>query len=349
MSSEGRSRRSWADDERSVVRSTVDRRDPSDDGIRRAWMQLLLTGAVLVLLAIALPCPWTAIATARGGRPMSGDPVADTAMLLAAGLLVWLLLLWAVIAAAAAVLSRLPGAMGERAGGILRAVAPAMARRVLLTVVGASMVTGLAACGTTAGPAASVMENGHHVAAGRAATGPGSMNIDGRSVAQAGSWILVEGSTIHLPPRTAASLSPVPALDPAVADHDRPARRGAPEQPVNLDWPADDPVTSARVDVDWPASTPGASATALPVPKRTTSGRAPSDERVVVLRGDSLWAIAARHLPAGSSPAQVDTSWHRWYLANRTVIGADPNLLLPGQILQPPPPARPAQRTDDRP
>jgi nucleoid-associated protein YgaU len=32
----------------------------------------------------------------------------------------------------------------------------------------------------------------------------------------------------------------------------------------------------------------------------------------------------------------VAASWPRWYAANRRVIGADPDLILPGQILRPP-------------
>jgi hypothetical protein len=59
---------------------------------------------------------------------------------------------------------------------------------------------------------------------------------------------------------------------------------------------------------------------------------------VVVAPGDSLWAIAARSLPAGSSAADVAASWPRWYAANHAVIGADPDLVQPGQRLMPPPP-----------
>jgi hypothetical protein len=57
---------------------------------------------------------------------------------------------------------------------------------------------------------------------------------------------------------------------------------------------------------------------------------------VVVRRGDSLWTIAARHLGPGAGDAEVAEEWPRWYAANRAVIGDDPDLLLPGQVLQPP-------------
>ncbi|HKG50178.1 MAG TPA: LysM domain-containing protein, partial [Actinomycetales bacterium] len=60
------------------------------------------------------------------------------------------------------------------------------------------------------------------------------------------------------------------------------------------------------------------------------------DDRVVVRRGDSLWRIAARHLGADASDAEVAAEWPRWWHANRRVIGTDPDLLLPGMRLMPP-------------
>jgi len=57
---------------------------------------------------------------------------------------------------------------------------------------------------------------------------------------------------------------------------------------------------------------------------------------VVVKRGDNLWNIAKAHLPEGASDAEIDREWRRWYDANRDVIGDDPDLILPGQVLRPP-------------
>jgi hypothetical protein len=74
-----------------------------------------------------------------------------------------------------------------------------------------------------------------------------------------------------------------------------------------------------------------------PVGLVSAAGRpGPVEDRVVVRRGDTLWAIAARHLGAGASAAQVAREWPRWYAANRTVIGPDPDRLAPGQRLEPP-------------
>ncbi len=57
---------------------------------------------------------------------------------------------------------------------------------------------------------------------------------------------------------------------------------------------------------------------------------------VVVRSGDTLWSIAGRSLPAGRTDADVARAWPRWYDANRAVIGPDPSLLHPGEVLSPP-------------
>ena len=57
---------------------------------------------------------------------------------------------------------------------------------------------------------------------------------------------------------------------------------------------------------------------------------------VVVRRGDTLWGLAARHLGPGASDAQVATEWPRWHASNRSTIGSDPDLIVPGQRLRVP-------------
>lgn len=65
-------------------------------------------------------------------------------------------------------------------------------------------------------------------------------------------------------------------------------------------------------------------------------GGADGADVVVVEAGDSLWSIAAAHLPRGASDAQVAAAWPRWYEANRDVVGDDPDVLQPGQQLTAP-------------
>lgn len=91
-----------------------------------------------------------------------------------------------------------------------------------------------------------------------------------------------------------------------------------------LSWVASDPAPAAG----HPA-TPGAEGTpgAAAAPRRT----------VVVAPGDSLWRIAAATLPPTADDATIAAAWPDWYDANRAVIGADPDLIRPGQALQAPP------------
>ena len=79
-----------------------------------------------------------------------------------------------------------------------------------------------------------------------------------------------------------------------------------------------------------------------PAPSWSPERRTPSansGDRVVELvvhRGDSLWSIAARHLGPAATTSQIDAEWHRWFAANRLVIGDDPNAIRPGQVLSSP-------------
>lgn len=80
----------------------------------------------------------------------------------------------------------------------------------------------------------------------------------------------------------------------------------------------------------------------LPLPDRPTVTSAdpassretpPVTDRVTVKQGDSLWQIAADHAPRDASVADVAAATRAWHRANRAEIGADPNLLHPGQPL----------------
>jgi nucleoid-associated protein YgaU len=57
----------------------------------------------------------------------------------------------------------------------------------------------------------------------------------------------------------------------------------------------------------------------------------------MVRPGDTLWGIAAAHLPpARRSPATIDRYWRQLYHANRAVVGPDPGLIHPGTRLRVP-------------
>jgi nucleoid-associated protein YgaU len=87
-----------------------------------------------------------------------------------------------------------------------------------------------------------------------------------------------------------------------------------------------------------PLATPAAAAH-RPWPdldRATTGDHHSTGGSVVVTPGDCLWRIAARDLRDGGTHVDdvaVARSWPQWYAANRDVIGGDPDLIHPGQVL----------------
>lgn len=73
-----------------------------------------------------------------------------------------------------------------------------------------------------------------------------------------------------------------------------------------------------------------ASLVGLPLPDLPP---ARDDHSVVVRRGDTLWGITASLLPASATDTEVQHAVARIYLANRPVLGPDPDLIFPGTHL----------------
>jgi nucleoid-associated protein YgaU len=127
--------------------------------------------------------------------------------------------------------------------------------------------------------------------------------------------LTVAAGTLGASPAVAA---PVPTPPPAVA----------------LDWPgttAPSTGTSAAPAasgaLDWPPST-------APTPARSAAVRRPAP--VVVAPGDTLWGIAAARLGPGAGDRAIAQAWPAWWAANRSTVGADPDLITPGLRLDPP-------------
>lgn len=119
------------------------------------------------------------------------------------------------------------------------------------------------------------------------------------------------------------------AAAPATAASDRrggqgpdEAGTGTTQEPPTLLWQPGRPVDS-----------PGLLA-------RPGSGTGATDDigTVAVRSGDSLWTLAADQLGPLATDVEIARQWPRWYDLNRHVIGPDPDLLLPGQLLTVPPP-----------
>lgn len=90
------------------------------------------------------------------------------------------------------------------------------------------------------------------------------------------------------------------------------------------------------VSLDWPGTASPAAAASRPIPGPVAEASAVGLPDTVVQPGDTLWALASARLRAAATDAQVAQAWPRWWAANRGVIGADPDLIVPGMRLTPP-------------
>jgi len=118
----------------------------------------------------------------------------------------------------------------------------------------------------------------------------------------------------------------------------QPTATPTPERPTNATHPEPGVPTPPRVQ----DGVPGAGRVRMGVPDRPAAGAATRytdlrlPGRVVVKPGDSLWSIAARELGPDASAEAIAARWPEWSAANRQVIGSDPDLILPGQVLRTP-------------
>lgn len=285
-----------------------------------AWARLRVIGLLLTVatLATQLPGPLTAMA-ALGGTwhgPSGGADALDQVALLAASLVVWLLGGWWFVVCGLAALARLPGVLGRFGRSALGRLTPVAVRRVVIAGMGVSVLTGAAACGVDQPTGGT----------------PQAVSTDVRAAAPDGGR-----TTIEVGQRARIALV---GLDRAAAgtgtDRGVPSRPSAADR-VDLDWPVQRPagpiaVDVGPIDVDWPDR-------AKPVsshrPAASSAGTA--QPMVIVEAGDSLWLLAAAQLGPAAGDAEIDSAWRAWYAVNRQVIGDDPDLILPGQQLRPPP------------
>lgn len=179
---------------------------------------------------------------------------------------------------------------------------------------------------------------------------PGSLGTAATAVAdvvtprvlrRTAAFVLGVGVAAGLAPgaSVAAPANPVviTAVAAAVAEPDAVADREFLTQPDAVETPLPDPGFHSLPDPRWVPAAPTVRPQAdVSVLSRAPAADAASPAEVVVQRGDTLWSITARHLGPGASDAQIAEAWPAWHAANRDVVGDDPDLILPGQVLQAP-------------
>jgi hypothetical protein len=210
---------------------------------------------------------------------------------------------WLVVSTTIADAAHLPGRWGDPARRWAPVWAPAVVRRIAAVLVGAAL---------------------------------GGTLVPGTAVGDAAASERVPGFVVILP-----SAGSPPVSTPS-ASRSFPSKHLSAAPPVDSSAPG---TTSAAVPAPvaagpgWMPSRPVG--TADRAVRLVTSGSVPRTSEVVVHRGDTLWDIARRHLGPGASDAEVAAAWPRWYATNQHVIGPDPDVLLPEQVLRAPEPSPP--------
>ena len=228
-------------------------------------------------------------------------------ILLVVGFVGALLSLWVGLSMALSALSALPGALGFICGEMAARVAPAAVRKTVAFVLGtaltAAFVPGTAVARTTyQGPT-------RNAAVASAQYAVGAVDALGNL----------------------ADLAPDASFR-VVSDNG--ATRGTTDSGDGADA-APGPSWSPEGSTSPAGHMPNAG---HPGPKThpSANGARGRTADIVVQRGDTLWSIAARHLGPAATTPEISAAWHRWFAANRQVIGDDPNAITPGQVLSPP-------------
>ena len=305
-------------------------------------------GTALGVLLACAPRPATAL---RELADASGTPDPAAPVVAAAALSAWALAAWLVLAVLLTVLGRVPGRLGRVAQRLARGWVPTAVRTGLELALGLTVATGVLGAGT-----------GH-------AAAPVTTSVADRAAPPSSAAAASESADAATSGQTFDLDWPAPAAD---ATPSRPARR-----PAELPTPPGEAVTPARTPqaVVPPAPPPAAAparagvvetpVTAAPAPPPAGTGAPPTPASagavetpvaaapgtpaavVVVQPGDTLWDLAAASLQQAGAPEPSDAciaqTWPRWWAANREVIGPDPDLILPGTPLSPPPDAAPVR------
>lgn len=268
---------------------------------------ILVLGLLLVLAGAGLLDQWRQ-SSARHQAVTVEDLLGAAATVAGAGLLLW----WFVSLACAAATLLLEKFGRARAAAATRKLSPAFMRRLVVATVSFHLLAGGAANAATPAP-------GPH-------------------------WTPTLGQESAAPANPAESPrqdpSPTPDLPSSLPGAAAEPSAAAPD--TALPDTAALPVPPATIHPGWQPSAPVVEPALLagPAARDANAGHGATAGRpmgsVAVLAGDSLWDIVASHLGPEASDVEIALEWPRWYEANKTLIGQNPDVLLPGQVLLPP-------------
>jgi len=277
--------------------------------VRQRWRWAAITLTDAGVLAVAAG-PASAALTRPGTlRHADADHLAGS--LAALGLCA--AALWLGVGLLAGALALAPGAAGRVAAGVHRRLVPAVLRRLIAGGAGLGVLLAPVAAG--AGPAVAHTPTSHP------------------AVARARAGTAADAAAARSP-------SPAPVPPPLWPTSDDGGETSDPTPTPHTTTPGTTKpgTTTPPRTTRTPTHTTPAPTTPAPTTSARTSST-PSAGTATVQPGDSLWLIAARRLGADATDAQIADYWPQVYAANRRVVGADPDLVRPGQQLRLPAPS----------
>lgn len=272
-------------------------------------------------VALVLGCGAALVAAGKVlGRDDHSSPAQDLDQVLGEGMsflgtaviTVWLI--WLVLAFIAGLLHR---AGRPSAARVVARLSPAVMRRLMAAVIGVNLLA--VPTVAQAAPSTELMLTQHAGPASSAWAAAAPTDSIPAPAVPAGSpyWSVGDAGA-----RPDMSFLDQPTVEPSDQSSDQPDRQTVPGPP-------------RTIGPGWkPPSIPAEGGLLLRQETRPTTGPV----EVVVAPGDSLWSITAAHLGPLAGPAEVAEAWPAWFEVNRSTIGDDPSLLIPGQVLHAPPP-----------
>ena len=278
---------------------------------------LLVGGAAVALLLTVLQHAWATLQAPGPARP------AD-ALLLCVTAAGTLLVAWVVLSLALSLLAALPGAGGALAARGAATLAPATVRRLAGALLGASLGATL-----SAGSAGATVTVAPATATPMATWSAAPVAGDPTGGVPSAAWPLTPGGHSA---RASTGAGPSGGTGEGSGATDG--------RSVDAAAGTTDGTGATAPDAAWtpprPDRTPVPDPEALHLLSRAPDAGTLVDEDVVVRRGDTLWSIAARFLGPAATAEEIAREWPRWHEANRHAVGDDPDLIQPGQVLQPP-------------